>query len=231
MYKNNFNRNFSPSFNKNTPRKNHYINANEIQLITHQGENLGVKTKQEGLKMAQEEDLDLIEINPNAKPPICKIMDYSKYLYDKKKKQKTSKAREMKELRFSPVIEEHDITVRVERAQKFLKKGHNVKLTIFRKGRQTLEQAKEIMAKLLTIFADYSSIEGEPRQEGRKLYITIKADGKTKDKKDSNKKDKGNKSEGQEQEQNALQEERSAPPKDKIIQKIKEKKATQGSST
>ena len=226
MYKNNFN----PRFNKNTPRKNQYINANEIQLITDQGENLGVKSKDEGLRMAQEKGLDLIEINPNAKPPICKVMDYSKYIYDKKKKQKKHKAREMKELRFSPVIEQHDIDVRVSRAKKFLKKGHNVKLTIFRKGRQTLEQAKEIMAKLLTIFADYSTIEPEPKVEGRKLYITIKADGKTKDKKDSNKEDKGNKSEGQEEEQIALQEERSTPPKDKIIQKIKEKKATKGST-
>ncbi len=230
MYKNNFNRNFNPHFNKNTPRKNQYIYANEIQLITDQGENLGTRSKEEGLKMAQEKGLDLIEINPNSKPPICKIMDYSKYMYDKKKKQKTHKARDMKELRFSPVIEQHDIDVRVSRAEKFLKKGHNVKLTIFRKGRQTPEQAKEIMAKLLTIFADYSTIESEPKTEGRKLYITIKADGKTKDKKNSDKEDKGDKSEGQEEKQDALQEERSAPSKDKIIKKIKEKKVTKGSS-
>jgi translation initiation factor IF-3 len=180
MYKKNFNRNFQPSFKKNTPRKNHFIFANEIQLITSSGENLGTKKKEEALKMAEEEGLDLIEINPNSKPPICKIMDYSKYMYDKKKKQKKgkTKVKEQKELRFSPVIEQHDIDVRVSRAKKFLAKGHNVKLTIFRKGRQTYEQAKEVMDKILVIFEEYNTIEAQPKQEGRKLYITIKAEKK-----------------------------------------------------
>ncbi len=231
MYKNNFSPHQQNSFNKkNFPKKNHFIYANEILLISSDGENLGVKSKEEALKLAQSEGLDLIEINPNLTPPICKIMDYAKYMYDKNKKQKKSKVREMKELRFSPVIEEHDIEVRVSRAKTFIQKGHNVKLTIFRKGRQTPEQAKEIMAKLLTIFADYSTIEPRPKEEGRKLYITIKSDGKTKDKKNSIKEDKTNKSEGEQDKESALQEERSTSPKDKIIQKIKEKKASKGSS-
>jgi translation initiation factor IF-3 len=231
MYKDNFRSNTPPHFKKNFPRRNQSIYSSEVLLISSRGENLGVKSKEEAIKMAEDEGYDLIEINPNSKPPICKIMDYSKYVYEKNKKQKKTKVREMKELRFSPVIETHDIEVRVSRAKKFLSKGHNVKLTIFRKGRQTTEQAKEIMAKLLTIFADYSTIEPEPKEEGRKLYITIKSDGKTKDKKNSNKEIKGNQSEGKQEEQDTLQEERTTPPKDKIIEKIKEKKIATGSST
>lgn len=211
MFKQNFNRNFQPKFKKDFPRKNHYINASEVQIISSTGENLGIKKKQEALEMAQKEDLDLIEINPNAKPPICKIMDYSKYMYDKKKKQKKSKSKtkDQKELRFSPVIEQHDIDVRISRAEKFLAKGHNVKLTIFRKGRQTTEQAKEVMDKLLEIFKEYSTIENAPKQEGRKLYITIKAEKrKIESKKENKKQDDTNET----------------LDKDNIIKKIKEKR-------
>ncbi len=220
MYKKNFNRNFQPPLRKNIPRKNQYINAHEVQLITNEGENLGIKKREEALSMAEQEELDLIEINPNAKPPICKIMDYSKYMYDKKKKQKKGKgkARDQKELRFSPVIEQHDIDVRVSRAEKFLSKGHNVKLTIFRKGRQTYEQAREVMDKLLDIFKEYNTIEDSPKQEGRKLYITLKAEKKKDDKEKKVEKEDTNKSE----EQNIAE-----PKKEKILEKIKEKRENQ----
>jgi len=214
MYKKNFDRDFQPSYKKNLPRKNQFINASEIQLIDSEGENLGIKKREEALRMAEDDGLDLIEINPSAKPPICKIMDYSKYMYDKKKKQKKGKgkAKDQKELRFSPVIEQHDIDVRVSRAEKFLSKGHNVKLTIFRKGRQTYEQAKEVMDKLLEIFKDYSTIESSPRQEGRKLYITLKAE-----------KEKPKKEKEEKVEEQTIAE----PTKEKIMQKIKEKRKTQ----
>jgi ribosomal protein L35 len=95
--------------------------------------------------------------------------------------------KEIKELKFSPVIEGHDIEVRVARAKDFMEKGHNVKLTVQRKGRQTREQSREIMRQLLTIFSDYSTIEPEPKEDGPKLSITIKADGKTKNNKTAKK--------------------------------------------
>ncbi len=213
MYKKNFIRNFQPSFKKNIPRKNQYINASEVQLITSEGENLGVKKREEALSMAEQQELDLIEINPNVKPPICKIMDYSKYMYDKKKKQKKSKgkAKDQKELRFSPVIEQHDINVRVSRAEKFLSKGHNVKLTILRKGRQTYEQAKEVMDELLETFKEYSTVEEKPKQEGRKLYITLKAE-----KKKENIKTK--------EEEKPEEENTTNSNKEEILKKIKEKR-------
>ncbi len=222
MYKKNFDRNFGPSYKKNLPKKNQFINASQIQLINSEGENLGIKKKEEAIKIAEEEGLDLIEINPNAKPPICKIMDYSKYLYDKKKKQKNSKgkAKEQKELRFSPVIEQHDVDVRVKKTRKFLAKGHNVKLTIFRKGRQTLEQAKEVMDNLLEIFQEYNTIENSPRQEGRKLYITLKAEKK---KEETQKEEK---SENKKTEVQVITE----PKKEKIMEKIKSKRKTEENS-
>ncbi len=199
--------------NRHQPRKNHFIRTEEVQLISSKGENLGTKKTSEALRMAEDENLDLIEINPNQKPPICKIMDYSKYMYEKKKKQKASKAKDQKELRFSPVIEQHDIDVRIKKAEKFLSKGHNVKLTIFRKGRQTHEQAKEVMDKLLDIFQEYSTIEERPKQEGRKLYTTIKAE-KAAKKKGEEKKDEGSKDKIEHIEEDK---------KEKIMQKIKEK--------
>ncbi len=227
MYNKNFNQ-------KKFTNKNQYIRAKEVLVIDQYGNNIGVKETQEALRLAQQNELDLVEINPNGKPPVCKIIDYSKYIYEKNKKEKKNKAtksKELKELRFSPVIQEHDINVRVDRAKKFLKKGHNIKLTIFRKGRQTREQSREVMERLLTIFANYSTIEPEPKEEGRKLHITLKSDGQTKNKENSNKEDKEDKSEGQKDSENSVQKECSTSPKDKIIQKIKEKEATKGSST
>jgi len=217
MYKKNFTRNFQPSFKKNIPRKNQYINAPEVQLITSEGENLGIKKREEALSMAEQQELDLIEINPNTKPPICKIMDYSKYMYDKKKKQKNSKgkAKDQKELRFSPVIEQHDINVRVSRTEKFLSKGHNVKLTILRKGRQTNEQAKEVMDELLETFKEYSTVEEKPKLEGRKLYITLKAE-KKKEKIKTN-----------EKEEEPEKENTTNSNKEEIFKKIKEKRENQ----
>ncbi len=206
--------------NRHQPRKNHFIRTEEIQLITSQGENLGVKKTSEALRMAEDENLDLVEINPNQTPPICKIIDYSKYIYEKKKKQKKSKAKDQKELRFSPVIEQHDIDVRIKKAEKFLNKGHNVKLTIFRKGRQTHEQAREVMNKLLDIFQEYSTIEDRPKQEGRKLYITIKAE------KIAKKKDYEEKEESKDKVEHHIEEGK----KEKIMQKIKEKRETKEKS-
>ncbi len=224
---------YQKNFKKDWTRKNLYIRAPEVLLITEKGENIGVKKTSEALRMANEKNLDLVEINPNSNPPVCKIIDYAKYIYDKKKKIKNNKAtktKDIKEFRFSPVIQEHDISVRVKRAKKYLEKGHNIKLTIFRKGRQTREQAKEVMSQLLTIFANYSTIEPEPKEEGRKLHITLKSNGKTKNKKNSNQEDKENKSEGEQKTENTIQESSTTPFKNKIIEKIKEKEASKRSS-
>jgi translation initiation factor IF-3 len=168
------------------PNRNYWIRAPKVLVIDDEGENLGEMETEKALAIAKERELDLVEVSPNANPPVCRIIDYSKYLYEQKKKTKSTKlasSKEMKELKFSPVIDEHDIEVRIKRANEFMDKGHNVRLTVEKKGRQTYEQVNVVMAKLLTYFEGYSTIETVPKTEGKKTYITFKSDGKTKNKK------------------------------------------------
>jgi len=166
------------------PRRNEYIKVPEVQLIDAKGENVGVVNTDEARKLAKEAGLDLVEVGANAKPPVCKIMDYSKYLYqqNKKKKDQKHKTKEQKEFKFSPVIDIGDMNHRIKRAKQYLEKGHPVKITMQRKGRQSSDQAKEVFTEILTNFEDYSSIETEPKYEGRRITITFKSNGKTKNK-------------------------------------------------
>jgi translation initiation factor IF-3 len=168
------------------PNRNYWIRAPKVLVIDDEGNNLGELAIEAALALAKERELDLVEVSPNANPPVCRIIDYSKYLYEQKKKAKGAKstlAKEMKELKFSPVIDDHDIEVRIKRAFEFMGKGHNVRLTIEKKGRQTMDQVNAVMARLLTSFEGYSTIEPEPKTEGKRTYITLKNDGKAKNKK------------------------------------------------
>lgn len=181
------------------PRRNSSIRAPKVQLITSQGENKGEVNIEEALSLAKQEGLDLVELNPSTVPPICKIMDYSKYLYEQKKKARKSKAKKtkpLKEFKFSPVIDIGDKNTRIRRAKEFLDKGHPVRLTMWIKGRQSKEQAREVFTDILTNFTDYSSIEAEPQHEDRQLFITYRLDGKTKNKQNSKEENQADKSEG-----------------------------------
>jgi translation initiation factor IF-3 len=156
-----------------------------VQLIDQEGENQGVVPIGEALNLAKEAQLDLVEVGPKVSPPVCKIMDFSKYLYEQNKKQrgnKKGKAKEQKEFRFSPVIEKADIEHRVRRAKEYLDKGHPVRLVMQKKGRQPMDLARETFAEILTNFDDYSTIEAEPKRDRNRIIITFKADGKTKNK-------------------------------------------------
>ncbi len=173
------------SSNNKGPRTNEYIRAQEVQLIDHKGENLGIVDTNKALLLAKEAELDLVEVGPNVTPPVCKIMDFSKYLYMLNKKSrinKKGKAKEIKEFRFSPVIEQGDIDHRVKRSKEYLDKGHPVRIVMQKRGRQSMDQAKAVFAEILTNFTDYSSIEAEPKYEGNRISITFKSDGKTEDK-------------------------------------------------
>ena len=122
------------------PKSNNRINSPEVQVISSNGENLGILNTNEAIAMAKEEGLDLIEIAPNAKPPVCKIIDMGKYKYDTQKKankaKKKQKKIELKEIKLRPVTEVHDYTFKIKNAQKFLFKGDKVKFTIKFKGRE-----------------------------------------------------------------------------------------------
>jgi len=166
------------------PRRNEYIRVPQVQLIGSKGENLGVVEINKALLLAKESGLDLVEVGAGINPPVCKIMDYSKYIYIQNKKtrqNKKGKLKETKEFRFSPVIDKADIEHRVKRSKEFLEKGHNVKVVVVKKGRQTREQAMQVFNDILTNFTDYSSIESESKFEGNRIFLTFKPNGKTKD--------------------------------------------------
>lgn len=164
------------------PRRNEFIRVPQVMVIGDQGENLGVMKTDEAIKLAQSKGLDLVEVGATVNPPVCKIIDYAKYVYELNKKQRKNKnkAKEMKEFRFSPVIDIGDIELRVRRSKEFIDKGHNVRLTMVRKGRQTHELAVQVFNDILTNFEGYSTIEPEKKVEGKTIFITFKANGKAK---------------------------------------------------
>ncbi len=208
------------------PRRNEYIRTTPIVLIDEKGENLGEIETAKALIMAKEAGLDLVEVGAMAKPPVCKIMDFAKYQYEQSKKQKKgkAKAKEMKEFRFSPVIETHDVNIRVKRAKEYLSKGHPVRLSMQRKGRQTFELAMSTFAEILTNFDGYSSIETDKKVEGRKIFLTLKPDGKTKDKQNSSKKSEADKPKGESKAKSDVPKDSTTPPKDKTVKKSEKKK-------
>lgn len=231
MYNRKFHRNFNfKKEDNNTLKKNYEIRAQEVSLIDSTGENLGTVSIQVAMAKAKEVEMDLVEVNPKSTPPVCKIMNYSKFLYEQRKKmrkgRKLSKVKEMKEFRFTPLIAQNDASFKTRRAIEYLEKGHNVKLTMERRGRQPEEQAVSTFTEILTKFGQYSSIEPEPKREGRRIFITFKGNGSSKNKKkpeNSIKEIKDDKSEREQKTENQVQAERPTPPKDKQIVKSKKK--------
>ncbi len=176
--------------NRDNTRINEWIRVPEVLVINQKGENLGKLNTQEAIRIAKEAELDLVEVGPTSKPPVCRIMDYSKYVYEQNKKMrknKAGKAKDLKEFRFSTVIDEGDKNTRIRRAHEFLEKDHPVRITVQRKGRQTREQAFAVFNDILTNFAEYSTIEPEPKSEGNRITITFKKNGTSKNKQNSDK--------------------------------------------
>jgi translation initiation factor IF-3 len=142
-------------------------------------ENPGVYSLREALRMADEMELDLVEISPKADPPVCKIIDYSKYLYQQKKKQKEMKAKAVKivvkEIRFGPQTDDHDFDFKLRHAEKFLKDGAKVKAYVFFKGRSILfkEQGEILLLRLATALEDLGTVEQLPKLEGKRMTIII----------------------------------------------------------
>ena len=161
------------------PRSNNKITSPEVQVITSNGENLGIITISEAVSRAKEEGLDLIEIAPNAKPPVCKIMDMGKYKYDQQKKankaKKKQKKIELKEIKLRPVTEVHDYTFKIKNAQKFISKGDKVKFTIKFRGRelQHTNLGNELMEKIKTDMQSIGKVELQPKFEGKQMIMVI----------------------------------------------------------
>lgn len=157
---------------------NNNITADPVRLV---GDNIeqGIISLKEAIEISEELGLDLVEISPKANPPVCKVVDYNKFLYDQKKKAKELKANtnkaEIKEIRFGPNTDEHDIEFKTKHAMKFLGDGHKVRAFVFFRGRTIIYQERGL--KLLNEFADSLSsiakVEMEPKLEGKKMYIML----------------------------------------------------------
>ena len=161
------------------PRSNNRISSPEVQVITSDGDNLGGLHTNEAITMAKNQGLDLIEIAPNAKPPVCKIMDIGKYKYDQQKKaskaKKNQKKVELKEIKLRPVTEVHDYMFKIKNAQKFLSKGDKVKFTIKFKGRelQHINLGNELMDKIKVDMENVGKIELQPKFDGKQMIMVV----------------------------------------------------------
>ena len=161
------------------PRYNNRINSSEVQVIDSDGQNLGILNLQEAISKAKKEGLDLIEIAPNTKPPVCKIMDIGKYKYDQQKKlnkaKKKQKKIELKEIKLRPVTEVHDYTFKIKNAQKFLSKGDKVKFTIRFKGRemQHTKLGNDLMEKIKIDMETIGKVELQPKFDGKQMIMVI----------------------------------------------------------
>ena len=161
------------------PRANNRINSPEVQVIASNGENLGIINTNKAISMAKEEGLDLIEIAPNAKPPVCKIIDMGKYKYEAQKKANKAKKRqkkiELKEIKLRPVTEKHDYNFKLKNALKFLSKGDKVKFTIRFKGRELQHSnlGHDLMNKIQEDIKLAGKVEMNPKFDGRQMIMVI----------------------------------------------------------
>ncbi len=161
------------------PKANERIKALDVQVIGSEGNNLGVMQLKQAIQMAKDEGLDLIEISPNANPPVCKIMDMGKYKYDLQKKANQAKKKQkivsLKEIKLRPGTEIHDYNFKIKNAKKFISKGDKVKFTVKFKGRemQHIELGKDLMKRIIEDTKDIAKVETHPKFEGRQMIMII----------------------------------------------------------
>tara|TARA_Y100001936_G_scaffold9370_1_gene8455 strand:- start:100 stop:645 length:546 start_codon:yes stop_codon:yes gene_type:complete len=161
------------------PRSNNRISSPEVQVIASNGENLGILSTNEAISISKNQGLDLIEIAPNASPPVCKIMDMGKYKYDAQKKANLAKKKQkivsLKEIKMRPVTETHDYEFKVKNAKKFILKGDKVKFTIRFKGRELQHShlGNELMTKIKEDMKDVGKVELNPKFDGKQMIMVI----------------------------------------------------------
>ena len=160
-------------------RINEEIRVKEVRLIDENGENCGIVPIREALQRAADADLDLIEISPQAVPPVCKILDFGKYKYEMQKRKaeakKNQKVVEIKELKLRPMIDTHDYEVKIKQTKKFLKEGNKVKFTMRFKGREmnTSNLGQDVLHRILDDLEGLYKLDSEPKMEGRQMTMVI----------------------------------------------------------
>lgn len=167
---------FRPRVPQNEHRLNEEITAQEVRLV---GEDVepAVYPLAEALRLAKEKEVDLVEISPNAVPPVCRLIDYKKFLYEKKKKDKEQKAKakqsEVKEIRFTPNTDDHDFDFKAKHAEKFLQEGNKVKCYVQFKGRAIMfqERGELLLLKFAERLGEFGTLESMPKMEGRRMLV------------------------------------------------------------
>ncbi len=160
-------------------RTNEGIRAPRVRLIDENGEQLGIKTRDEALAYAQSKDLDLVEVAPLANPPVCRIMDYGKFKYEEQRKAREARKKQhqvqIKEVKMSPGIEDHDFEFKTRHARRFLEEGNKVKVTMMFRGRQMAhpEIGREVMDRVIKEIADVGKVEQQPMMEARSMTMVL----------------------------------------------------------
>jgi translation initiation factor IF-3 len=162
---------------KNQYRINGQIHVREVRVVTDNGSE--VMPTRKALDLARQQELDLVEISPNAQPPVCRIIDYSKFLYQQKKRQKEMKQKqvkvEVKEIRFGPQTDDHDYQFKLKHAQEFLEEGNKVRAYVFFRGRSILfkEQGEVLLLRFANDLEEYAKVEQMPKLEGKKMFLFL----------------------------------------------------------
>ncbi len=160
-------------------RINDDIRVREVRVIDSAGEQVGVMPTKDALKRSGEKQLDLVEVAPNAKPPVCRIMDYGKYLYEESKKKKKAKKNQtittLKEIRMTPKIDDHDFDVKINKVKKFLQNGDKVKVSIRFRGREIVHRqiGESRLKEAADMVKEFGKVSGRAKLEGRNMNITI----------------------------------------------------------
>ncbi len=172
-------RSFGPPPSKDEHRVNERIRVPEVRLIDDVGNQVGVVPTYQALQMARDKGLDLMEVSPNSRPPVCKILDYGKFKYEKKKKEHEAKKKQtvikVKEMQLRPRTEEHDLEYKMKNMREFLEDGDKVKIVMMFRGREIayVEDGHKMMREMAEKLKDVSTIEYEPKAEGKKLIMIL----------------------------------------------------------
>ncbi len=176
-----FHRRWRISTKKDKTRKNDEIIAREVRLIGEEGEQLGIMTPREALRVAENFGLDVVEIAPDAKPPVCKLIDYGRFQYELKKKQAESKRKQVvvqvKEVKFRPITDEHDFRFKLKHIERFLAEGNKTKVVIRFRGREIVHKDNgfAMCDKIVAELAEVSAVEQPPKMEGRQIVMILVA--------------------------------------------------------
>lgn len=158
---------------------NERIRVREVRLIDEDGTQLGVVLTRDALDIAREKGLDLVEVQPNAMPPVCRLMDYGRFRYEESRRERESrrkaKGATLKEVRMAPKIDDHDIQTKKRQAQRFLEAGDKVKISVLFRGREMLHQdiGRNLLVQLVTQLSDISTVDQDPRMEGRSMSVML----------------------------------------------------------